>query len=1066
MALQTIGLGGVFTFDNTQAIPSMGRARDELGRFVAGANQVTPAMSQMSNSVTTAVAQIKAQTAALGPAIRGAVDSIRNAAIGMLPLTATVGIGLKTASDFERQMSIVGAVSGATAVEFDSLQKKAQEMGVVSVFSATEAGQAMEAMAKAGANTKEILAGLGGVMSAAASDSIPLGTAADIVSQVVKGMGLQFADASHVADVLAYSAAATNTDIIGMGESFVYGAGQARMMGISLEETAAVMGKLADAGQRGSLGGTTFSNMLEKLSKPSREGAGLMQQWGIKLTDATGKFRKITDIVAEFQSHIEKTPNMALRARYATEIFGIRGARAYTALALAGKTATDELEQALLNSSEGLGYATETANKKLDNFAGAMKLFKSSMESLGINIFGPMLVPFADTVKKITGGLNNVLMSLQGVQDIQKNQTLETMKSAEALGRYGTEQALSLGMAKNQELVVKKYMNTVGQMTMLNRDLTSEERGRYDFAKKRLNEIMGKEKLKGSIAADSALQAIYAQMQVDAAQMRGNDLMRVRLFQQEKLAQIEKDYGHTAVVVAQGLQDAVNAITDAWRHVVVMVTKAGDTLRTKIGDDRLRSLVKIATIFMLMAAAAAPLILAFLAFSWTIGNVIKSIMAMKTLLLTAFAAIKGVLAAVAGAALPLLLVIGAIALAFSLFRNEGESFGETMARAWDLVKESALALYQNVLLPIYNWLKSTLIPAFKQIGATLAFTWGGVVDEARIGMSYLGIVMSDAYANSILPFAQGIQDAFVPVWETLKETWAGVWAVIGDTFGETWTMIKSTLSEIAAQFMGTAEGAEINWRELGQTIMSIVGALAVTVVEVVGFMVNTIMEVTQLLLPVMKIPFIALINFLKLFVSGFQDIMNGSFMDGLYKIGIAIFDALTTPIRMALRAIMAMAEKVPGAEKLMGSEFMKSAKQFAEGGLTSFTFPVQQAVIGTATQAAAGYDFSKPEVADVMDFGGVALAGDLKRTIANLTDLKASQQRRDQEKTEVKVELTDKRQMNINTNVNVDGEKVAGAVSRHKQEVSDRAGFKSMPWARRMSAEQGATITRGGGGVS
>jgi len=91
---------------------------------------------------------------------------------------------------------------------------------------------------------------------------------------------------------------------------------------------------------------------------------------------------------------------------------------------------------------------------------------------------------------------------------------------------------------------------------------------------------------------------------------------------------------------------------------------------------------------------------------------------------------------------------------------------------------------------------------------------------------------------------------------------------------------------------------------------------------------------------------------------------------------------------------------------------------------------------------------------------------ELQNTVKGLHDLKAEQARRDKEKAEVKVLLEDKRQLHVNANVAIDGEKVAGAVAKHKQEISDRAGFKSMPWARRMSAEQGATIIRGGGGIS
>jgi len=1002
MALEAIGLGGVFTFDNSQANPQIRQSRDELGRFIKASDGVAPAMQRMGQSVSSTVAQIKAQVATLKVGMKSAVDGMRNAAMGMLPVTLAVGVGVKQSAEFEKQMSAVASVTRASAVEMDTMNKKALNMGMTSVFTSTQAGQAMEAMGRAGATTSEIVDGLGGVMNAAAADSMPLASAAQIVSQVVRGMGMEFKDSAHIADVLALASATTNTDITALGESFVYGASQARAMGFKLEEVTAAFGALANAGQRGSLGGTTFMNMLVKLSKPSRTAAGLMDKWGISLVNADGSMRKLADIVEDFRANIEQIPSKAQQAATAAEIFGLRGARAYNALSAAGKDWLLSQETLLQDASEGVGAAQEMAEKRLDNFMGSLTLFKSAVEAFSIGMFSPMLKEFTTTTKQITDGLSSVLQAMQGLTDIENNLNLERQKSAEIIGANSAAIAVNMGVSKKQQSVVMKYMKVLGEGAMAEGELTGKQKERHALATKRLTEIMSREKLRGNMTVDQAMKMIQSDQQYQASQLKTNDVYRAQMFERKKMAEIENKYGRTAMVIAQGLKDAIDDIKNAWRGAVGLVKKFGDMVRSKLGEDGLRTLVRVATTFAIIAAAMAPVILGLLAFSWTMGNVIKMVMAFKTIAFAALGLVKSGIIAMATAFWPVTVALGLLALAFVAFRKDGESIGDTLRRAFGMIKSAAIMVYDT----------------------------------------------------AIKPFIQGIRDAFIPVWEEVKVVALGVWDVLKGTFNETWLAIKATMSEIAAEFMGTAQGAEINWRELGQQIIAIIGAVAVSTIQLVGFITNTVMKVVQFLLPTLKIPFTSMINFFKLFISGFQDIMNGDFMNGLNKIGIAIFDTLTMPFRAAIRTILSLVEKVPGASKVLGSGFGKAAKQFAEGGLASFTYPLMKA----QNKAIGAPDSAVPDkLVPPVDL--------LQKKLESMNDLKTQQARRQAEKTSVNVELTDKRQINVNTDVNLDGEKVAQSTSRHRQEISDRAGFKSTPWSRRMSAEQGATLLRGGAGV-
>lgn len=89
-----------------------------------------------------------------GEKLQNIGSSVDNVGKKFLPVTAAVtGLGIaavKTAADFDSEMSKVSAISGATGDDFDQLRAKAREMGAKTKFSASEAASAMEYMAMAG----------------------------------------------------------------------------------------------------------------------------------------------------------------------------------------------------------------------------------------------------------------------------------------------------------------------------------------------------------------------------------------------------------------------------------------------------------------------------------------------------------------------------------------------------------------------------------------------------------------------------------------------------------------------------------------------------------------------------------------------------------------------------------------------------------------------------------------------------------------------------------------------------------------------------------------------------
>lgn len=191
--------------------------------------------------------------------------------------TIAIADSIRVFADFETSMLRVKAISGATGAEFQSLTDLAKELGSTTAFTAREAAQAMGFLAQAGFDVGEVHQALPKVLSLAAAGQLDLAQAADITASVLRGFGLEASESGRVADVLAAAASKSNTSVEGMGEAFKFAGPVASAMGVSLEETAAALGVLSNAGLKGSLAGTGLRMVLVKMGEDVAGAGGLTQ---------------------------------------------------------------------------------------------------------------------------------------------------------------------------------------------------------------------------------------------------------------------------------------------------------------------------------------------------------------------------------------------------------------------------------------------------------------------------------------------------------------------------------------------------------------------------------------------------------------------------------------------------------------------------------------------------------------------------------------------------------------------------------------------------------------------
>lgn len=327
--------------------------------------------------------------------------------------TAAISAGglavIKMGSDFEAQMSRVKAISGATQEDFQKLRNQALQLGADTSFSASQAAEGMENLAAAGFSVTETMEAMPGLLDLAAASGEDLSASSDIAASAIRGFGLEASEAAHVADVLAANANMTNSSVAQTGEALKYIAPVARAAGISLEETSAAIGLMANAGIQGSQAGTTLRGALSRLSKPTDDMCQVMDQLGLEFYDSEGKMKSLHDQIEMLQK-ATKGMTDEQRNNALVTLYGQESLSGMLALINEGPDSLDKLTKSF---QECDGIAKETAATMQDNFQGAFEQMTGSLETLAIRLYDSVSEPLKNLAVLGTDAINQLTTGLQ-----------------------------------------------------------------------------------------------------------------------------------------------------------------------------------------------------------------------------------------------------------------------------------------------------------------------------------------------------------------------------------------------------------------------------------------------------------------------------------------------------------------------------------------------------------------------------------------------------------------------------------------------------------------------------
>lgn len=315
--------------------------------------------------------------------------------------TPIIGIGTAATAvsmRFEASMSNVQALSGAVGEDFDKLSDKAREMGAKTSKSASEAADAMGYMALAGWDVSEMLAGIEPILRLSEAGNMDLAKASDLVTDSMGGLKLAVNDVPQYLDQVAQTSRKSNTSIQQLMEAFINTGATATNLGIPLEETSALLGILANNGNKGYEAGTKLNSIITRMTAQSKPAAEAWSELGVSVYDTEGKFRGMTTVLSETKEKFQELTNEE-QQYFLKRAVGTDNITAFNNLMNASDGEIQALTATIRDSS---GAMEEMAVTMQDNLKGKITQLKSKLEELGIKL-GETLVPmFTKLAEKLS----------------------------------------------------------------------------------------------------------------------------------------------------------------------------------------------------------------------------------------------------------------------------------------------------------------------------------------------------------------------------------------------------------------------------------------------------------------------------------------------------------------------------------------------------------------------------------------------------------------------------------------------------------------------------------------
>lgn len=408
----------------------------------AGANQM----------VVTSLTDVQNAYQKVAQDLQWFTDKLKNVADAALTYSERMAkYSLTVGRAFESSMSQVKAYSGAVGEDFEKLETAAKNAGATTSKSAKEAADALGYMALAGWDTEEMLDGLMPIVRASEAGTADLKRTSDLVTDSMSAMGVATDDLSHYLDVCTAAQSNSNTTLTALLEAYVGCGGTLRNMNVPLEESAALLGTLANRGIKASEAGTSLNSILVNLMGANKSARDAMESLGVSAWDTQGNFIGVTETLRQLDGALKNCTEQE-KAFLEAKIGGKTQMDTLQALIAGVRDEYDELYTTLENSQ---GALETTADTMHDNLAGAVTTMRSSLEALGVEFYDYLEEPAREAVEAVTEAIRKLTDSVDTgkLGEHLKDLSEKAGKLIEKLTEFAAEKGIPMLIDGLSELV-------------------------------------------------------------------------------------------------------------------------------------------------------------------------------------------------------------------------------------------------------------------------------------------------------------------------------------------------------------------------------------------------------------------------------------------------------------------------------------------------------------------------------------------------------------------------------------------------------------------------------------
>lgn len=703
---------------------------------------------------------------------------------------------IEVGKTFEKSMSNVQAISGATADEMQLLSDTAKDFGSSTQFSASEAADALGYMALAGWDAKTSASALGGVLDLAAASGMELAGASDMVTDYMSAFNMTADKSAYFADVLAYAQGNANTTAAGLGEAFKNCAANLNAAGQDFETTTALLSQMANQGLKGSEAGTALTAVMRDMTAKMKDGKIAIGDTSVEVMDANGNYRDMTDILADVEKAVGGMGD-AERATALQSTFTSDSIKGLNLILNAGVGEAAKFEDELRKSG---GTAQKMAKIMNDNLGGDLTSLGSKFEGIQIALYEK----FEPALRKAVEALSGLLDAVSWLVDHGAEVAAVITGIAAAVGTY-VAYTTALQVMKNgwMSLAIVQKAVAAGQAV--------------------LNAVMAANPIGLIIAAVAGLVAAFVVL--------WNKSEKFRNFWIGLWEKIKTTAEPIIKALSEWFSKAWENIKKTWGVVAAWFKQLFEKIKNSFAFKVIVNYFKMAWENI---KAVWDVVAAY--FKTIFENIKLVFSAVKSVLSGDFSgaweAIKKIFANVGKFFLDN--VLGAIK---NIFGNIDQFFGGIFSKAWNKVVEIwgnvASWFNEHVVQPIKDFFSPVVDffrTAFEIIGQLAKGCWNAIKAIWSVVSAWFKSHIIDPVANFFTALWNGIKTAAQNTWNAIKTIWnvvsgwfntyiiqpvanffTGLWNGIKTAAQNTWNGIKAIWSVVSGWFNDTIIAPVKNW---------------------------------------------------------------------------------------------------------------------------------------------------------------------------------------------------------------------------------------------------------------